>query len=460
MAGPLSTMIFDAKAKRVRYLDGDFNAVLNPDGAWSDRIPKLGKSVLVPGAVAALELMAKDYGKLSFKELLQPAIKLAEDCFKVDRLYAALIISQEPLLKRSEYGKTRFFHKDGTPLKPDEKLCLPEVAGFLKKLAQNGSAYMYAGEWATRAVDTIKAAGGLMSPQDFAQYKAVWREPRESHFQGYRVFGPPGRNIGGLHTMLGLRVLEQTTLDRSSHFSAKADDLETMVRISRYMYHIISRFEPLTLDNEVEIVKWFSDSYVKEMWRQIKRGSNESPNPLLGSHSFHVMAADKDGNVVTGTNTINSLPWGEGLFVEGVPLNAGAKIALKTRPGERTIHERDMHIVLQGDAFKLATGAFNISLMPANFQFLVNHLYYGLSPDDSVSLPRFGGFPLNLQDLTVDITKNYLDPKIPPEVLQKLEKRCLKFEQKGRVDTGDGGVIIKNSGSTFTGAYSPSSIEL
>src|SRR5690606_32132423 len=95
-----------------------------------------------------------------------------------------------------------------------------------------------------------------------------------------------------------------------------------------------------------------------------------------GTHSYHVIVSDKEGNTVTGTNSINAYPWGDGNFVEGIPLsNAGSNPGhnfFYAGPGERIISSLSMHLVFHGGKLKFATGAFNSSMIEAELQFLVN----------------------------------------------------------------------------------------
>lgn len=74
-------------------------------------------------------------------------------------------------------------------------------------------------------------------------------------------------------------------------------------------------------------------------------------------------------------------------------------------------------------------------------------------------MPRFGGFSVDLNTLTVDPSKNYLDPRIASDIVSTLNARGLKFQETGMVDTGGGGIVIKNSDAPYKGAYSPSKYE-
>src|SRR5262249_19673418 len=147
-AGSLGALIYKASTGEIKYLDGEFNSVTDPEGGWDpnrqwnrdDR--EAGKAVLVPGAVASLEAMSKQYGRMSFHDVLQPAIALATDGFKVQGFYRASLVQGADFLGRTDYGRKTFF-QNGRVLDSGTVLRQPELAVFLEQIAQHGASYMY-----------------------------------------------------------------------------------------------------------------------------------------------------------------------------------------------------------------------------------------------------------------------------------------------------------------------------
>jgi gamma-glutamyltranspeptidase/glutathione hydrolase len=470
MAGPLSALVLHAG--KVQYLDGDYNWFSDPAGLSTPDHPEAGREVLVPGAVAALELLSRTYGRLPFARVIEPAAVLAEQGFPVTPIYSALIRAQAPLLKQTEYGRTTFFTPDGNPLAIGATLRLPVVASLLRQLEVHGAAYMYTGPWAQEAVKVIAAAGGKMTAADLAAYRAALTVPRRIDYKGYQVYGAPDRSFASFSALLQLKVLEQTQLP-AAHYSRDAGGLEVMVRIFRQIAMVVLENTPPGdfLDPARDAAN-LSEAAARAVWQavaaQIQQGAPApgASTPIRGTHSFQIMVADADGNVITGTNTINGFPWGNGLFVEGVPLNpsgaGGTSTAYFVALGQRAANDRDNHIVFRDGKFVFATGAINTGLLPANIQFIVNKIDYGLGAVDNVNAPRFGDFPLNVGSLplggmgTVDLSANYLDPRVAPDIVSTLKARGLNFTSTGLLyNTGDGGVIETRPEGGYLGAYSP-----
>ncbi|HEX8921341.1 MAG TPA: gamma-glutamyltransferase, partial [Pyrinomonadaceae bacterium] len=165
LAGPLGVLIYRAQDKHLMYLDADFNDPLDPSRCQTANAQKPGPGILVPGAPAGLEALSKRYGKLPFSDLLRPSIALAEDGFPISRMMAGFISKYAKLLKKTSYGRSTFFHND-KPLKAGETLRQPEVAEFLRKLAKEGSAYVYDGEWGNSFLSVVEANGGCLKDAD------------------------------------------------------------------------------------------------------------------------------------------------------------------------------------------------------------------------------------------------------------------------------------------------------
>ena len=141
----------------------------------------------VPGEVAAFAYAVEKFGRKKFGELLLPAAKIAEDGFPIDRPYAAKIKSTTDDLRTFEAPKALLFHEDGTPLVEGETLRQPDLAASLRTLAEQGPDWFYRGPYAAKVAEWMKANGGLLTAEDFANYHIALREPLHGIYRGAEI---------------------------------------------------------------------------------------------------------------------------------------------------------------------------------------------------------------------------------------------------------------------------------
>jgi gamma-glutamyltranspeptidase/glutathione hydrolase len=431
LAGLLSALAYHAGSDRVIYLDSGFNSVFDASGRPDPKDPVMGKWIMVPGVLAGLEAISMRHGRLAFSTLLEPAIQIARNGFPIEKLHAERIRAGAEKLKRSEYGRRTFFPR-GIPLKPGDILKQPELADFLKAVARKGAAYMYRGEWARQCVETVKNLGGVMSRRDLAEYRPFWTEPWMISYRDFTVFSSSGRSTSGLWALLALKVLEFTDIHSMGHYSTSTDALEIMVKIAREVTYEKWTRDYRCLDNRELVNSKLNSKYASEIWKRIK--NRMTPAIKTGRPEACTMSsvvADKEGNVVSGKHSINSELWGSGRFVQGVLLNSsGDNYGRFTGAGKRRIQGAPSFLVFQKKRLTYALGTYSFSNTYAAFQFLVNLLDFGLSPGQAVDMPRFGSFPINEKDWSVEFDKNWMDPRVSRKIVDELKKRGLYFSLK------------------------------
>lgn len=460
LAGPLGALMYDSKTSQTIYLDAGFNGVVDPTGQWNASNPKNGATAKVPGAPMGLEAIVKRFGQKSFREDLQPAIDLARRGYPATSLLLREMMFAKDVLNRSEYGKATYF-PGGNSLKEGDTLKLNQVANTIESLANEGSLYFYTGAWAKEAIRTIQSQGGRITQKDFDNYQIQWRKPLKISYRGYEVFGPSGRTYAGHSALLALKALERVRLDpNAGHFSKNANALEILAKIETEAENTTARYaftdSAKQLDNQASIQSAL-DSDAEKVWVQATSTMPSSSSVSdQGTHSYHVVVIDNDGNAITGTNTIESLPWGSGIFVGGIALSsAGNMPYFDTQPGKRDLSPLSMEIGLKNSKVAFASGAFASSLTPASFQFMVNIIDYKLSAADVVSLPRFGINSYDMISHKPTGRGRWLDKRVDQAIVQALSKRGLPFDQEGYVDTGLGSAAIVNADGSVDGAIAP-----
>ena len=451
-AGPLGALLYDSNSKKLAYLNATFNDPLDPNHKYDPANPKPGAAVLVPGAVAGLEEISKKHGRLSFSKVLEPAIALAKNGFPLNSEYAGLLRSEYGRkLKVNSYALKTYF-KNGEPLAVGETLKLPAVAQFLGKLAKQGSKYVYRGQWASACLKEVNDKGGHLTLKDFSSYKAKWETPLKINYRGYEIYSSPSE--GGINTLLSLKVLEQTDLTKLGRpYSSNAEALGTLAAIQLETTNQPWLYDQSKLLESSFIQSQLSDENAVKVWKKIQQkisAAKASP----GNHSYQVVIIDREGNAITGTNTIESLPWAFDIFVEGVPLTSSNSLPFGTKPGERRRSPFTMQIGFKDQDLSFAVGAFSVSMWPAEFQFITNIIDYKFSAKEAVSLPRFGSAALDMSSLK-QLGPLWLDPRVEKSIVQTLKSKGLNFVQDGYIDTGLGSLAIVQPDGTVEGSFAP-----
>ncbi len=441
LAGPLVALTFERRAGEALCLDAELNHVRDPEGMWAEGAAA-GKGVMVPGALHGLEAIHRRYGRQPWSQLVAPALALAADGFEIDAAYSATIAHRAGILRASAHGANTFF-RNGRPLAAGDRLRQPALARFLARVADDGAQAMYGGEWGQHCVASVRALGGRLDEADLSGYRSRWLPTRRVDYRRCEVHGAAGRSYGGAWSLLALKTLEHFPLRDGPHFSASAARLEVMVRIAEQVWGEAALFETATLDSDEASAECLSAARSRAVRARVTAERRGAAPARRGSHSYHVIVVDEDGNAITGTNTINALPWGDGVFVEGIPLtNALAHLGHATRPGERRLSPMSPHLVFAEGRLKAVSGTFNASLLEAGFQLLVNLIDFGLSATEAARLPRFGTFAFD-DDTGLGCGKRWLDPAVPARVVEALGRRGLAFEQQGPfVDTGSGAIVV------------------
>ena len=207
---------------------------------------------------------------------------------------------------------------------------------------------MYRGAWASRFVKAARSAGGLITMDDMASYRAAWREPWRTTYRHHTLCSCSGRTFGGLWTMVCLKALEHTDLRSLGHRSRSADALELLVRTVQAAWEELWLLDYRLLDDREFVTARLTSRYGARLWRRVEKRIPSRTRATTGSHSYHIIVLDKDGNLASGTNTHESLAWGAGIFVDGVPLPASGYLPWGTRAGERRISPFSIILALSG----------------------------------------------------------------------------------------------------------------
>jgi len=331
---------------------------IGPDGKLTNESVVGYRASGVPGAVAGMSAALAKYGTKSLREVLQPAIRLAEQGFTVDSVLFTSLRGSRNYLEKFD-GKT-VFYPNGEPLQPGTTFKQPALARTLKLIAEQGPDAFYKGEVGDSLVAGMKRGGGIITKEDLARYKAEMREPIKSTYRGYTLFTMPPSSSGGVTITETLNILE--TFDALPPFGSVG---YTHALASAYQRAFIDRNSKLgdPAFVQVPLDKLTSKAYAKELRKTIAP-DRASPTPQLersiadGNHTTHYSVVDGAGNAVATTTTINN-GYGSGVYLTGPGFFMNDEMDdFAAQPGKP-----NMFGLVQGEANAIAPGKRMLSAM-------------------------------------------------------------------------------------------------
>lgn len=296
-------------ATRDMYLrDGRPVPALSIDGALAAGIP---------GTPAALVHLAKKYGKLPLKQTLAPATRFAREGFPVTPQYSRLLLRQHMRLTDHFPEAARVYLKEGLIPAPGDIMKQPELAQTLIRLSEKGRAGFYAGVTAERLVQGVRAAGGIWSLKDLAEYRVVEREPVRGSYRGVRVTSAALPSSGGVVLTQMLNLLQGFDLDAMP----KARRDQVIIEAMRLAYRDRARYLGDLDFVRVDVPRLLDPAYIarlREEMRQPQPAPVDSPAKAAGqgANTTHFSIIDCEGNRVAATLSLNT-PFGSGFMPPG-----------------------------------------------------------------------------------------------------------------------------------------------
>ena len=294
------------------YLDkqGELISGLSRNGALS---------AAIPGLPAAIVHLSEKYGQLPLPQVLQPAIRYAQQGFVIGEIHRKLLRFRLAVLQQHT-STSRIFLNDNSL--PDSKALLIQLdlANTLKKIAMSGREGFYAGEVAKHLIKSVTKAGGIWSQEDLDRYQVKERKPVKSEYKGLTVTSASLPSSGGIVLAETLNILADYPLDQLDEVSRMHIISEAMRRAyhDRALYLGDSDFVNVPL-------KVLTNKYYAAGLRSSIRMDKATPSHFLagtieeksgGRNTTHFSVIDKQGNRVAATLSIN-FPFGSGFVAEG-----------------------------------------------------------------------------------------------------------------------------------------------
>ncbi|MFN3324167.1 MAG: gamma-glutamyltransferase [Bryobacteraceae bacterium] len=364
------------------------------------------KSVAVPGTVAGLALAHRLYGTRPWRELLEPARRLAKAGFPASHRMELILRLQVPVMKQFPETARVFLRGTDQPLLQGDRVLQPDLASTIERIQKRGWREFYDGETARLIAADMAANGGLITAGDLAGYRPVERDPIETTYRGHRVLTVPPSSAGGMNLIEMLNIVESFELKPG--MEGAAESLHLLIEAMRRAFRDRMRFAGDPEFVEVPVERLIDKEYGRELAAGIHRERAATPAELIGSglaaeagresnETTHFSIVDTAGNMVSNTYTLNGF-FGSQVIAKGTGVLLNDIMAAFSRtggrngiaPGRRPVSSMTPTIVLRPDGRNwVALGSPGSLTIPNTvFQVIVNLIDFRMSLRDAIEFRR------------------------------------------------------------------------
>jgi len=423
----------------------------------------------VPGSVDGMEKAHKKYGKLAWKELIQPAVNLARNGFSITAMQARELNSTFKYFEEYNPEGTAFTSKKSWD--SGDILIQNELAHTLELIRDKGRAGFYEGETASKIVAEMKSGNGLISLEDLKSYESKWRNPILGAYRDYTVVSMPPPSSGGIALLQLLKSVEEFPLRKWGFQSDSA--VQVMVEAERRVYadrasHLGDPDFYNVPQNQLLNPKYNAIRMSDVNFQRATPSSSIKAGNVGAQESeqtTHFSVVDKEGNAVSLTTTLNG-SYGSMIVVRGAGflLNnemddfsvkpgaanmyglVGGK-ANSIEPGKRMLSSMTPTILEKDGKLYMVVGTpGGATIITSVFQTILNVVDWDMNMQQAVSAPRF--HHQWLPDQVAVESKS-----ISLEVRNKLNGKGYNIVDRGPIGRVD--AILVSPNGTLTGGADP-----
>ena len=393
------------------------------------------------------------------KQVISPAADLAREGFVVTPLLHADMEEHAPQLK--QYGDGwKIYLQDGEAYPVGSTLRNPDLANTLDKIAEGGKDAFYKGEIADRIIAQVQKDGGVLTHADLEGFTVRVLEPVRGTYRGYELISSPPPSSGGTHVLQILNVLENFNISALEVNSVEYLHLFSEVFKLCYADRAAYMGDPNFV--QVPLKGLLSKEYAKELAARVDLSRAQPPAPgdpwkHESMSTTHFSIADKDGNLVAVTRTINHffgscvVPEGTGFLLndemEDFTLDPNSKNAVAG--GKVPLSCMSPTFILKdGKPFAVLGSPGGIRIISSVVQVISKMIDHGMTLEEAVGSPRIGD---DQTDLMI------YESRIAPEVIEKLKEMghpVKAFDDWNRIMGSVNGCVILPDG-TIEGAADP-----
>lgn len=401
-------------------------------------------SVSVPGAVDAYVTALEQFGTMPLGDLLQPAIRYAEEGFLMTAEQRRSIAHTEKLKRFPSSAK--IFCADGELSGRVGRLVNRDLARSLRQIAEGGRDAFYRGEIAAAIVRCSEAEGGLFTLKEFADHRSMVYDPISTDYRGHTIYetAPPSQ---------GHIVLEELNLvegfDLAGMGFGTPACIHHLVEAKKLAFADRLRYsgDPAFVDVPLDVM--LSKQFAAERRRSIDP-DRANPRPVAGDihrggDTTAFVVVDKDRNAASFIISLSS-GFGSGLVAEGTGIVLNNRAGLPQgftfeeghpnclAPGKRTMHTLNTYLITKGGTiFAVGNTPGGDNQPQWNFQVIVDVIDFGMDPQEAAEAPRWSSFPSANPHTVGQPFVLTLDERFPPETAAALE-RLGHTVQRGPVD--------------------------
>jgi len=469
IGGDCFALFYDAKTKKISALNGSGRApaaisleLLQKQGFKDELPPFHAHTVTVPGAAAGWCDLVEQHGRLKMREILAPAIRLAEEGFSVAPL-TSYFWERGAANQLSKAANGRELTLDGRAPQPGERFHNLGLARTFRALAEGGKDAFYQGEITQALVQIVRDSGGVMTIEDLAAHHSTWDNPISTTYRGFRVWECPP-NGQGLATLLALNILEPLELRKLEPLGAERFHL--LIEAMRLAFADTRWFVADPATNSAPLDAMLSAEYASKRRELIDRKqANTSFShgaPTSSSDTVYLCVVDEEGSACSFINSnyygfgTGIVPKGWGFTLQnrgfGFSLDPGHPNALA--PGKRPYHTIIPALITRehDDSLFACYGVMGGFMQPqGHLQVAVGLIDDELDPQSALDRPRFC-----IEDGTPAGSVS-LEDGVPPSTLAALEgmgHRVKRITGMERALFGRGQVILRDphSGTLWGGS--------
>ncbi len=393
------------KSSRNMYIDNAGNVIA---GLSTDT----GLATGVPGSVDGLIMALSEYGTMTLRDVIQPAINLAENGFVLtDEQASGLNRNRETFIARNPSGsafvRNSLWHAGDTLVQKD-------LAETLMRIRDEGRAGFYNGKTAELLVSQMEGIDGIITLEDLSDYRSVSRVPLEASYRGYKIITVPPPSGGGITLLQLLGMIEPYPVREWGFHSAKT--IHLMVEAERRAFADRSVYPGDPAFVSVPVKELINADYLKARMKSFDEDraslSDEiKPGKVPGYESTettHYSVVDFNGNAVSVTTTLNG-SFGNSIVVGGAGFLLNNEMddfsikpgfpnmyglvggeANSVQPGKRMLSSMTPTIVEKENSLFLVVGSPGGSTIPTTvFQVIVNVIDFGMDIQQAVDAGRF-----------------------------------------------------------------------